>query len=236
MGGGDGGERDGGGYGDTVHESLPRFDPKRASRAAVARSDKNAKGSAKAPPWPRFAPGLRAGPAGLPALGRRHGLPRPRLSRLLRRPHGLQPAGGNAAGDRQGGKPYEYFSRAEIDKPWLRTDLLHVPADVPFTGFPDWRDYILRAGSDLGGVFAASVHYWQFGDCVETFREPAADPSTSPLDVLRAFFPELRLVRLRRNNFVAQAISHHVAISTNFWNSRMAGGVAARRVRPRRSL
>ena len=122
------------------------------------------------------------------------------------------------------GRPYEYFSRAEIEKPWLRNDLLRVPADVPFTGFAGWRDYILRSGSELGGVFAASVHYWQFGDCVDAFRE---DPAARPLDALRAFFPQLRLVRLRRRNVVAQAISHHVAISTNYWNSRMAVGKAA---------
>ncbi len=121
------------------------------------------------------------------------------------------------------GRPYEYFSRAEIDKPWLRTDLLQVPPDAPFAGFARWRDYILRAGSEPGGVFAASVHFWQLSDCVETFCDPDADPAASPLDLLNAFFPELRLVRLRRRNRVAQAISHHVAISTSIWNSRMGG-------------
>lgn len=124
------------------------------------------------------------------------------------------------------GKPFEYFTRAEIDKPWLRGEL-RVPDDVPFTGFPDWRDYILGAGSEMGGVFAASVHYWQLPHCVETFRAEGADPATPALDVLSAFFPRLRLVWLRRDNVVAQAISHHVAIATNIWNSRHGG--AARR-------
>jgi LPS sulfotransferase NodH len=77
----------------------------------------------------------------------------------------------------------------------------------------------------LGGIFAASVHYWQLPDCVETFREPGADPATPPLEVLRRFFPELRLVWLRRDNIVAQAISHHVAMATNIWNSRLGRGV-----------
>ena len=95
------------------------------------------------------------------------------------------------------GKPFEYFSRGEIDKPWLR-----VPDGAPFTGFPDWRAYILRAGSEAGRVFAASVHYWQLGDCVETFRAPGADPATPPLVVLRGFFPNLMLVWLRRRNRV----------------------------------
>ena len=122
------------------------------------------------------------------------------------------------------GKPFEYFTRAEIDKPWLRAEL-RVPDDLPFTSFSDWRDYILAAGSEMGGIFAASVHFWQLPHCVETFRAPDADPAPPALDVLRRFFPDLRLVWLRRNNIVAQAISHHVAISTNIWNSRL-GGVA----------
>jgi LPS sulfotransferase NodH len=120
------------------------------------------------------------------------------------------------------GKPFEYFSRAEIDKPWLRAEL-RVPDDVPFASFPDWRDYILRAGSEAGGVFAASVHYWQLGHCVETFRAAGGDSATPALDVLRGFFPNLRLVWLRRKNVVAQAISHHVAISTDIWDSRLSG-------------
>ena len=67
------------------------------------------------------------------------------------------------------GKPFEYFSKAEIDKPWLRAEL-RVPDEVPFTSFPDWRDYILNAGSEMGGVFAASVHFFQLPELVETFR------------------------------------------------------------------
>jgi LPS sulfotransferase NodH len=120
------------------------------------------------------------------------------------------------------GKPFEYFSRGEIDKPWLRAEL-RVPDGAPFTGFPDWRDYILHAGSEAGGVFAASVHYWQLGDCVQTFRAPGADPAMPPLAVLRGFFPDLRLVWLRRRNLVAQAISHYVAIATDIWDSRLSG-------------
>lgn len=120
------------------------------------------------------------------------------------------------------GWPLEYFSRSEIDKPWLRAEL-RIPDGAPFTGFPGWRDYILRAGSQAGGVFAASVHYWQLGDCVETFRAPGADPASPPLVVLRGFFPDLRLVWLRRHNLVAQAISHYVAISTDIWDSRPGG-------------
>ena len=117
------------------------------------------------------------------------------------------------------GKPFEYFTRAEIDKPWLRAEL-RVPEHLPFVSFPDWRDYIVKAGSEMGGIFAASVHYWQWPHCVETFRVSSAD---SALGVLRRFFPDLRLIWLTRRNIVAQAISHHVAMSTNIWNSRLGG-------------
>jgi LPS sulfotransferase NodH len=123
------------------------------------------------------------------------------------------------------GKPFEYSTLAEIDKPWMRAEL-GVPDGVPFTGFSDWRDYILRAGSQAGGVFGASVHYWQLRHCVDTFRAPGDDPASPALDVLRRFFPQLRLVWLRRKNIVAQAISHHVAISTDIWDSR--GGAPSR--------
>jgi LPS sulfotransferase NodH len=122
------------------------------------------------------------------------------------------------------GKPFEYFSKAEIDKPWLRAEL-RVPDEAPFTSFPDWRDYILKAGSEMGGVFAASVHFFQLPELVETFRAGDADPATPAIEVLRGFFPDLRLVWLRRNNIVAQAISHYVAIATQIWNSRLGQGV-----------
>jgi LPS sulfotransferase NodH len=119
------------------------------------------------------------------------------------------------------GKPCEYFSEAEIDKPWLRKDELHVPDDEPFTGFRDWRDYILRAGSELNGVFGATVHWFQLKNALATFAsEPSAPAVIGPrsLDILRGFFPELRLIWLRRKNVVAQAISHYVAINTGVWN------------------
>jgi LPS sulfotransferase NodH len=120
------------------------------------------------------------------------------------------------------GRPFEYFNRGEIDKPWLRAEL-RVPDGALFTSFFDWRDYILRASSEPSGVFAASVHYWQLGHCIEAFRAPG-DPASPPLAVLRGFFPDLKLIYLRRRNVVAQAISHHVAIATDIWDSRLGGG------------
>jgi trehalose 2-sulfotransferase len=124
------------------------------------------------------------------------------------------------------GKPFEYFNRPEIDKPWLRAEL-GVAASTPFTSFADWRDVILRAGSQPGDIFGAAVHFFQLGHCLETFREPGADPATPPLATLRGFFPRLKLIWLRRRNIVAQAISHHVAIVTDVWNSRHGAATPA---------
>jgi LPS sulfotransferase NodH len=115
------------------------------------------------------------------------------------------------------GKPYEYFGVAEIDKPWMR-EQLHVPDSEPFTGFPAWRDYILRAGAENGGVFGASVHWFQADTLHQTFQRPGETLAATLLRV----FPNLRLVRLRRRNLVAQAVSHHVAIVSNIWNSTSA--------------
>jgi LPS sulfotransferase NodH len=112
------------------------------------------------------------------------------------------------------GKPFEFFNEGEIDKPWLR-DILQAPRDIPFTGFRDWRDYIVRAGVAHTGVFGACVHWFQLDNAIATF---AMTSRRDPVRTLRAFFPELRLIWLRRDNVVAQAISHHVAIATGVWN------------------
>ena len=115
------------------------------------------------------------------------------------------------------GKPYEYFGMAEIDKPWLRYEL-RVPEAEPFVDFRTWRDYIVNAGSEPNGVFGASVHWFQFGHVLAAFRDPETPTDLRPIDELRRFFPELRLIRLRRKNVVAQAISHYVAMKTGLWN------------------
>ncbi len=117
------------------------------------------------------------------------------------------------------GKPFEYFVETEIDKPWMREEL-RVPEAVAFTGFRDWRDYIVAAGAELNGVFAATVHWFQLGNALATFRSEAPGAPTRPVEILRAFFPELRLIWLTRDNLVAQAISHYVAMKTGVWRRR----------------
>ncbi len=119
----------------------------------------------------------------------------------------------------QAGKPLEYFGHAEIDKPWMR-EQLHISDSEPFVSFVGWRDHILQAGSDYGGIFGASVHWFQAETLHETFRHP--DETLSLVATLRSFFPQLRLIRLRRRNLVAQGMSHYVAIANNVWNTTSA--------------
>lgn len=129
------------------------------------------------------------------------------------------------------GKPFEYFGEAEIDKPWMRRDEMYVPDEEKFVDFRSWRDYIVRAGSEYGGIFAASLHWFQLGHALATFaREPGDEARLRPVEIFRGFFPQIRFVWLRRDNLVAQAISHYVAISTGMWGQR------ADRAAPQRSI
>lgn len=114
------------------------------------------------------------------------------------------------------GRPFEYFVETLMGKPWLR-EVLRVPESAPFVSFRDWRDEILTASSEYGGVFAATVHWFQLDNALSAFRSDAPGAPRRAVPILRAFFPELRLVWLTRDNVVAQAISHHVAISTGVW-------------------
>jgi LPS sulfotransferase NodH len=106
-------------------------------------------------------------------------------------------------------------------------ETLRIPAGVAFTGFRDWRDYIVKAAAEPNGVFAATVHWFQFGRAVDLFKSDDPRAPETPIASLRAFFPELRLIWLRRDNLVAQAISHFVAISTNVWSRRQPSSALA---------
>src|SRR6202044_1358193 len=68
------------------------------------------------------------------------------------------------------GKPFEYFGLGEIDRPWVGGDELHVPDDEKFTNLRNWRDYIVRSGSEPNGVFGASLHWFQLKEALATFE------------------------------------------------------------------
>ena len=86
------------------------------------------------------------------------------------------------------GKPFEYFARAEIDKPWLRAEL-RVPDDVAFTSFPDWRDYHPEGRLGVGrrirrlGAFLAACRLRR------DVPRPDADPATPALRSCAASSP-----------------------------------------------
>lgn len=121
------------------------------------------------------------------------------------------------------GSPYEYFSAQEIDQPWMR-NILQISAQERFRDHRAWRDAILRAGANPGGIFGASLHWFQLPNAISTFRsDPAAHDAIDerPIETLRAFFPDLRLIRLSRQNVVAQAVSHYTAIKSGEWMRRV---------------
>jgi LPS sulfotransferase NodH len=75
---------------------------------------------------------------------------------------------------------------------------------------------LLQAGSQ-GGVFGATMHWVEQVRLVASLREAAETPDRPPLECLRAVFPGLRFIWLRRENLLAQAISHYVARQSDVW-------------------
>lgn len=75
---------------------------------------------------------------------------------------------------------------------------------------------LLQAGSQ-GGIFGATMHWVEQVRLVASLREAAGTPDRPPLECLRAAFPGLRFIWLRRENLLAQAISHYVARKSDVW-------------------
>jgi LPS sulfotransferase NodH/glycosyltransferase involved in cell wall biosynthesis len=117
------------------------------------------------------------------------------------------------------GWPLEYFNVQSMNDPYMLRRL-GLPAGT--TDGPDFStrlDNIMRSGT-LRGVFASTVHWWDLQNlvaAVSSRRGRTICLAEAPGE-LRAFLPELRFVWLRRENKVAQAISHYLAIKTGVWS------------------
>jgi LPS sulfotransferase NodH len=122
---------------------------------------------------------------------------------------------------RVAGRPLEYFNVPSANQPFMLKEL-GIEADRD--GKPDFAarlPAILRAGT-RGGIFGATVHRPQVRELAQAIgyqglngQWPFLDHAALP--VLRACFSGLRFIHLRRNNTVAQAISHYRAIRTKRW-------------------
>lgn len=121
------------------------------------------------------------------------------------------------------GQPFEYFGRATLNGPHMLGLLNLGPVEAETMSLADRLDRILAAGATENGVFGATLHWGHFQPMVDAVREKLGDNVPAAADVaavLRGYFPGIRYVWLRRENHVAQAISHYLARQTGLWQTQ----------------
>jgi LPS sulfotransferase NodH len=112
------------------------------------------------------------------------------------------------------GRPASYF-RAPDEPAWAAQWGIVRPG-----GAFDYADYlrsVLVAGRSDNGVFGARIMWGTMSEVVTKLRTVFAEPSTSDLDLLQHAFGETRLIYLRRDDVVAQAVSWFRAEQTSIW-------------------
>jgi trehalose 2-sulfotransferase len=115
------------------------------------------------------------------------------------------------------GRPFEYFNSGVMSDPYMLDVLSSSTANADALG---WLDRILLAGTTSNGVFGATVHWWNVEQILVAIGKKQGRIVSAPRqarDRLRSFFPGLLFIWLRRENKVAQAISHYLAIQTGVW-------------------
>jgi len=122
------------------------------------------------------------------------------------------------------GAPFEYFS-AEMKNDPSMLEEIGVTKDV--ANPPDWAErlpMIVKRGTTPNGVFGATLHWSHLPQLLVAIDAPARDKDelvkAGPGRILN-HFPDLRLVSIRRENMVAQAISHYFARKTGNWQNLM---------------
>jgi LPS sulfotransferase NodH len=116
------------------------------------------------------------------------------------------------------GRPYEYFNDSQLNEPFM-LKLLGLPDSTP--DLPDRIDIIVRTATTANGVFGAATHWLDLERLLIAVGEK--QQRTLPLDGhspggLRSLLPELSYIWLRRENKVAQGISHYLAVETGRWS------------------
>ncbi len=112
------------------------------------------------------------------------------------------------------GQPREYFLAENYGTDFLAG--FEAPEDSALMGLAARVPLLLKASAQ-DGVFGATLHWVEQVRLVASLREAAGTPDRPPLDCLRAVMPRLRFIWLRRENLLAQAISHYVARKSDVW-------------------
>jgi LPS sulfotransferase NodH len=83
--------------------------------------------------------------------------------------------------------------------------------------FDDYLARVLDSGTGANGVFAVKLMWGYVHELLFELRRLARDYDADDLAVLRRFFPDPGFVWLRREDFVAQAVSWAKAAQTDQW-------------------
>ena len=121
---------------------------------------------------------------------------------------------------RVAGAPFDYFNADAMNDEALLRKFAIPPGTLDPAGLAARLDPILRAGTTDNGTFAALVQWSDLDRLIGVFSIRQGRNLTrrgAAPDGLRAVLPSLQYVWLRRENKVAQAISHYVAATTGDW-------------------
>ena len=114
------------------------------------------------------------------------------------------------------GNPFPYFRPGGMALAGLR-QIIGVSMDEPFTGYRNWRERILLAGSQNGDIFSTKLFPGHVPNAIEAFSQGHEGQTPSLVEALAGYFSDVRLIWLRRANLVAQAVSHYAAIKSGEW-------------------
>ena len=118
------------------------------------------------------------------------------------------------------GEPVEYFNAASMNQDTMLQRLGLAAGTVGTPEFGPRLDQIIRAGTTPNGLFGMTVHWWDLKYLLAAveYKLQRKIPEKAILpDGLPAVFPGLRYVWITRENKVARAISHYLAIQTGTW-------------------
>jgi LPS sulfotransferase NodH/glycosyltransferase involved in cell wall biosynthesis len=132
-----------------------------------------------------------------------------------------------------GGIPFEYFNAVTVNDDDRLRELGIASGTSDLSVLAERLDLILTAGTSENGIFGATVHWWDLDRLLSVVGKIQArdlmGKQGQALDGLRSFFPGLGYVWLRRENKIAQAISHYIATRSGSWlrRARDQGRVSA---------